>query len=217
MEGSQNINWDDHILRVFTVLAGITISAAFNVIATKNLVTEDILFSVLVLYIVLDNWYGLTKDLSYFDVVDPSEVIFYLLSLFTYACLPYLFGIRSDLISDFKQPEWMLVNLAMLCLFDAVRKSLTVRRLKKSPNFANNLPEKVLLGSYVFYALSGYFYFLLLFLGTLVLSKSSATIITKVSIVFGIWLLIKTIDVVAIPRTSEIMASIFLKGEPDSG
>jgi hypothetical protein len=116
--------WDEHIQVVFSVLAGLSFAEAFNVLASSSFRTAEVILSVAVFYIVLDNWYLLHKDLSVIDLEYPAEITMYLISLLTYACLPYLYGIKSRTLSTVGPPEWLLVNLALIALVDAIRKSI---------------------------------------------------------------------------------------------
>lgn len=213
--------WDEHVLVVFSVLAGLSFAEAFNVLASSDFRITEIILSVAVFYIVLDNWYFLHKDLAAIDLVWPSEVVLYLLSLLTYACLPYLYGVRSNLPANLGPPEWMLINLLLICLIDAIRKTVTLIRLRQDASETVDESEKKLAGAYVFYSLTGYFYTSLLGIAIAFSVSSGWSLILKSISVVGIWAVIRGIDNVVIPRTADMIARIFLGGastvEPKMG
>ena len=128
--------WDDHILIVFSVLAGLSLSETFRSFSSAPSLFPALILSLAAFYIILDNWYFLHKDLSVIEIGSGVEVIFYLVSLITYACLPYLYFINIDIAQHSKlhgwfttAAEWMLLNLILLCFFDAIRKVITYGHL----------------------------------------------------------------------------------------
>lgn len=202
--------WDEHIQIVFSVLAGLSFAEAFSVLANAGFGVTEILLSAGVFYIVLDNWYYLHRDLTVIDIESALEVGLYLLSLITYACLPYLYGVKSQLNGGFDPPTWMLINLVLICFVDALRKSVTLSHLRKTARKNLSVVEKKLAGAYVFYALTGYFYTLVLLLATGFSLSSSWGVEIKAIVVLVIWFTIRIVDTVIIPKTSDMMASIFL-------
>lgn len=209
-------NWDEHILVVFSVLAGLSFAEAFNVVASSNFATAEVILSVAVFYIVLDNWYFLHKDLAVIDLEYPSEVILYLLSLMTYACLPYLYGSKSKSATMLSPPEWMLMNLALICLLDAVRKTVTVYRINKMRQRGLSEAEQRLAGGYIFYFLTGYFYSVVLFLAVWFSISSTRSLNFKSLLVVGVWAVIRGVDRLVIPRISDLVARIFLEAQPQT-
>jgi hypothetical protein len=206
--------WDEHILVVFSVLAGLSFAEAFNVLASSNFGTAEVILSVAVFYIVLDNWYFLHRDLAVIDLEYPTEVILYLLSLLTYACLPYLYGNKSKSATILSPPEWLLMNLALICLLDAVRKTVTVYRIHKMRQRGLSEAEKRLAGAYIFYFLTGYFYSVLLFLSISFSLSSTRSLTLKSLLVVVAWAIIRGVDRLVIPRISDLVARIFLESQP---
>jgi hypothetical protein len=208
MSAEARPKWDEHIQVVFSVLAGLSFAEAFNVLASAGFGLTETFLSIAVFYIVFDNWYYLHKDLTVIDVESELEIGLYLLSLMTYACLPYLYGVNSKLNGGFDPPTWMLINLLLICFVDAIRKTVTLANLRKNKNFSNS--EKKLAGAYVFYSLTGYFYTIILLLATSFSLSITIEVYIKAILVVVLWFAIRIIDIVLIPRTSNLMVKIFL-------
>lgn len=212
MATTPSVKWDQHLLVVFSVLAGLSFDKAFDVVASSGFRLAYIILSITVFYIILDNWYFLHRDLHLITIDNPIEIAFYLLSIIVYSCLPYLYIVKSVNPSVPLEPhEWMLVNLALICFIDALRKTITLIKMRSKPDKYINEEDRRLVGAYVFYCLSGYFYTILLSVIILVSVLSSFNVIIKTLFVVAIWGVIRTIDLVVIPRTASLIARIFLE------
>jgi hypothetical protein len=209
MSNENDLKWDSHILRVFSVLAGISITSSFSVLSASPINISAVILSALAIFIVFDNWFHLTKELSYFDVQSTSEVIFYLMSLIPYACLPFIYGIRSNIILTFGPSEWMLLNLSILCLIDSTRKFISAIKLKKM-NGSIELAKRKIIGSYFYYSLTGYFLFAFLFFFMFYTNTAFSDQIVKAVIVVLIWITIRIIDLSVLPIITKFYSETLL-------
>lgn len=209
MSNENDLRWDSHILRVFSVLAGISITGSFNALTASPINISAVILSAFAIFIVFDNWFHLTKELSYFDVQSTSEVIFYLMSLIPYACLPFIYGIRSNIILQFGPPEWMLLNLSLLCLIDSTRKIITALKLKKLGG-GLELAKRKIIGSYFYYSSSGYFLFAFLFFFIFYINTTISDQIVKTSIVVLLWITIRIIDLTVLPKFNKFYSETLL-------
>ncbi len=195
----ERTDWDNHIQLVFSVLVAVALPQAFLFINQNNYTADSVLLFTMVFYIVLDNWYHLYSDMHLFDIDTRSEVVLYFLSLVAYACLPFLYGVSSATFETIGPPEWMLINLALICILDALRKATTVLKLRGKTLDAST---RHLVGGYVLYAVSGFFYSTILIVITMVLSARQMDVTFRAGVVGGIWVLIRTLDLAVIPRVA---------------
>lgn len=212
MSATPGDQWDQHILIVFSVLAGLSFDKAFDVVASSGFRLAYIILSIMVFYIVLDNWYYLHKDLRIIDVDKPVEIAFYLLSTIVYSCLPYLYIVKNVNPSiSLEPPEWMLVNLVLICFIDALRKMVTLIKMRSNSRKYVNDTDRRLVGAYVFYALSGFFYTILLTALIFASVFSSLSVVIKTLIVVLIWGFVRAIDLTVVPKAADLIAQIFLE------
>lgn len=211
MTTNENVHWDGHILVVFSVLAGLAFQKVFDFLQNSGFLLVETILSIAVFYVILDNWYYLHKDLALFNVEKPIEVVFYVLSTVVYSCLPFLYGANSSKANlGLNPPEWFLLNLVMICLFDAFRKAATIYK------FHNNqinleIHTRRLVGSYTFCMMTGFFYAVILLFLLIAFKSSNWDLLTKTFFVVGIWGLIRATDNIIIPRVSDVSARIFLE------
>lgn len=196
--------WDTHILLVFSVLVSVALAQNFEVVGKARFRTAESLLFLLVFYVVLDNWYHLHKTLYLVDIDSGPEIISHLIYLVPSSCLPYLYGVQSGATSSLDSVDWMLLNLALVCLTDSIRKAIAILKYRSARAGLTDEVRKVL-GSYFFYATTGFLYAIVL--GLLITYSLSAW----VAII--LWVVIRTIDLVATPRISATMSKIILESD----
>jgi len=211
--------WDQHVLLVFSVLACIAWGKLFDLYAHSLSDPISLLFAITIFYIILDNWYWLHKDLMTFDVEISSEVIFYLLAAISYACLPYIYGVSSQSTDPMlSAPEWLIINLFLICVFDSIRKCITLRKIRSKPRdyFGEHAfdTKQYLAGAYVFYTLTGVLYSLGFIILFLVCRSSNWSITIKSLLVICIWAFVRISDTILIPKFSKYMYSIYFGNGP---
>ncbi len=204
-------NWDEHILIVFSVLAGLAFTESFSQLSLKGFgITESIL-TFLVFYVVMDNWYWLHKDLVIIDVTSSIEVVLYLLSVVSYSCVPYMFGTKSNAVVGVGAAEWMMINLAIICFIDATRKTASLIKLHNLSLEGYEENEKKLIGRFVFFVITGFCYTIFLIIATAYSVKCTSPAEFKATLVVLIWIAIRIIDLIVMPKISYWVTNVFLE------
>lgn len=239
MRNSGDDGWHDHILTVTSVLSGVSIPIAYTVLLSSGVELVNILLLLLVIYVILDNWYGLREDLkrvakAHVYINGRWEVWLHILAVVSFSCLPYLIAAGQQAIGQPKKaditPVSLLLNLAAFCFFDAWRKLVAlwefrkvIRRdrgewgelWRKLPNEDRRWP-----GEYLLYVVSGFFWFLVLLGEFFALNSNQLEQSYKSLLVIVSWGIIRAIDLLAIPRlrtwVSEWIFHIAGKSQPPS-
>lgn len=211
----KKINWDTHILVVYSVLAGLSLAQCFDTLTASSFdPTKAILLSA-VFYIVFDNWYCLHVRLRLYDIERPIEVVFYLIAIVFYSCLPFLYAAKNlTSVASLSFPEFLLINLSIICLFDAISKHATLTRLCRISKQPSTKEQITLVGTFVFYTTTGYIYFVLLLFVIWLLKNSSLSSTWKAALVVVLWFAVRTIDRLVIPRASGYLAGLIMSSAP---
>jgi len=205
-----SFNWDGQILVIYSVLAGLAFAEIFRTLGDTGYgTTFELVVAVFVFYVIFDNWYFIHQDLNVFDIERPTEVTLYTLSAVVNSCLPYLFVFVREPFGLIP-PQWLLVNLVLITLFDAARKFIILRRLKKQG--LANFEQRRLWGTYVFYFGSGLFYTVGLSLVLMALHSSSLPLERQAIMVVATWILLRIVDNIVIKMWAEKFTGIFDDG-----
>ncbi len=183
-------DWGSHLVIVFTVLIGVSLAQAFTVLGETNLETSQLLLIATVFYVVFDCWYGLNLNIKYIRATGGFDITLSLVTLVLYSCLPFLYLSHTASTSSFGPPEFLTVNLAAICIFDAVQRTRVFRR-----NGNHAAPEELQWhkkNSYLI--LTGYAYAIILALGTLALTNWHAAVTLRAGVVLATWVILRSID-----------------------
>jgi hypothetical protein len=193
--------WDQHILRVFSVFAGLALSQAIQVVAESKFQYDAVIVSFGVFFVVLDCWYHIHKDLSVVDIEGSVEVIIYILLITLFCCLPYLYTARAVTDSyGFLKHELFLLNLAAMCGVDMIAKGLTIRRLRTSP--VDDPGQRDVLGKYMFFMVTDGAYAVILLTLTWISTLVSWSVDLRASLAVALWLVVRATDKLVVARIS---------------
>lgn len=207
----RKVDWDTNILVIYSVLAGLSFAQCFDTLTASGFSSTKAALLIVVFYIVLENWYYLHVYLRLYDIDKPTEVVFYLFSILLYSCLPFLYVTKNiGTVCSIGPPEFLMLNLSLICLVDGISKHITLMKFRTIPLEKLSQEQIDLVGSFMFYAMTGYFYFILLALGAWIISGSTIPDLLKAATVFSIWFGIRVIDRVIIPRISGYLSRFIL-------
>lgn len=204
-------DWEPHLQLVFSVLVGVAFAQSFAFISAEAFSLYQLLLIATVFFVVLDNWYNLTVELAYQNVRDGPMVWVYVLSLIAYSCLPFLYLSReASTAGSVGPPEFLLMNLSAICVLDATRRFLEVRhRTKHTEDVSEKEQQRI--GEQIFLVGTGYIYFFVL----ASVAAFYTGLRTDVRILAGsvpvIWLLIRGVDNILIPRFSKWLYAVVLR------
>lgn len=208
--GDHKYRWDDLVLVVYSVLVGLSLDKGFDFFTASTEKLSSAVLLVGIMIVVLENWIYLPLYFQVIDIDSKAEVAMYIAAAIAYSCIPGLYIARTQQ-TIFSAPEWIMLNFAAICLIDALTKTFTLAKLKRIYHDATmSDAQKDLAGTYVFYALTGFFYAVLLGAAAIGLSASHLDILVKSLIVTGSWLAVRTIDRLVVPRTASTLAHIYL-------
>jgi len=213
------IKWDQHVLLILSVLAGLAFTRTFDLLKDFKYSAVAGILTVVVLYVVLDNWYTLHSDLAIFDIDRPSEAILSVLAVIAYSCLPFLYGAApGNTALGLSPPEWMIGNFVLICILDSLRKIVTVVKFNNPTEPVDEIRLQ-LLGAYVFYIVTGVLYAVTLCGLLMIIRLSNWPEPTKALIVMCAWLVVRTSDKLIIPKISIFAANAFFphRSELESG
>lgn len=213
------IDWQNHILLVFSVVAGLALAKLFEVFISFNFQLYESVICGLIFFVIFDNWYFLHKDLTMISVRTPLEVVFHLASLVVYACLPFLYGISLIAINQIRITEnvaltdpadFLIISLMLICAFDAARKGVIVSKLVRR-NEQLNAYEKQIVGAYIFFVITGIAYSITLFILLCWGASSDWTLMRKTLVAVPVWIVIRFTDNWAVPKIAGYLRDFFLK------
>jgi hypothetical protein len=189
-------DWGPHLVIVFTVLIGVSLAQAFTVLGETNLETSQLLLIATVFYVVFDCWYGLNLNIKYIRATGGFDITLSLLTLVLYSCLPFLYLSHTASTPSFESPEILAVNLAAICIFDAIQRTRVFRR-----NGDHAPPEELQWhkrNSYL--VVTGYAYAIILALGTIALTNWHASVTLRAGIILATWVVLRGIDYTVIDK-----------------
>jgi hypothetical protein len=191
------VQWDSQIQIVFSVLVGLSFSQIVDLASSVRFRGAVAFLCVALFFVILDNWYQLFSELSYFEIHSGLEVFLYALALVPYAGLIFIVGAKADPIERLDPADWMGINLALICLFDALRMSATILVHRRR---SVTEPTLELMGKYAFYAMTGIVYAVLF---VLVVSSDPAGSWVGVGIIVGLWSAIRAIDFAVVEKVAK--------------
>jgi len=204
------VRWDEHILVVYSVLAGLAFEQGFSFLATSSVHLGDVVLLVGVFFIVLENWIYLHLYLRVIDVQTTSEVTLYLLASISYSCIPFLYLAQSRQSGiAFTAPQWLLANYLLICFLDSVTKAVTLRKMRVKGFDKLNEDEHRLVGTYFFYAVTGMLYTVILLVVILLVPVKTWDPTVQAIAVVAIWVFIRIVDRYVIPRTADGLARLW--------
>ena len=199
---------------VYSVLSGLAFDKSFDFLSTSQSQLADAILVVAVFFVVLDNWIYLHLYIRVIDIDSIREVVLYLLAAISYSCIPFLYLARSTKSAiTLDAPGWLLANLSLICILDALTKFTTLRKLRRPGHSSLSRDEKKLAGTYAFYALTGPLYAIGLAIAAGGLHISAWGPIAKSLIVVAGWMLIRFIDRLVVPFAADVLTNIYL-GKP---
>lgn len=203
-------DWGQHLQIVFSVLISVSFARAFTVLGETHFSLDQLALIGTVFYVVFDCWFSLNIDLLYVHFKHGWQITIYLSALVAYACIPFLYLAHTASGSYFGPPEFLGANLALVCLLDAVRRTMVLtqdnNRSKDSKDASSTRtsPTKAELWKTKndYLLISGYAYTFMLILIT-VLFTSQHDYLSKDFRAFAVmlfWLIVRAIDHTAIDR-----------------
>lgn len=205
-------NWGHHLQIVFSVLVSVSFAQCFTLVGQSQFSLYQLLLIATVFFVVLDNWYNLNWELLQAPVAGAPAVILYLLALISYSCLPFLYLSRTATTVGLGPPEFLMVNLSAICLLDAVRRTVAIRHFSRRSEVSRQEQERV--GKNFFLTVTGYLYALLLALVAAASSSAKFDLPTRAGSVLAIWLVVRGIDTLLMPRVSLFFYRLVTSG-PD--
>ncbi|MBI5932916.1 MAG: hypothetical protein HY867_04350 [Chloroflexi bacterium] len=204
------VGWDELVLVVYSVLVGLSLDKSFDFFANSQDKVSSGILLVGIIIVVIENWVYLPLYLKVIDIQSTNEVSLYVSAAIMYSCIPALYLAKTD-GTFFTAPEWILVNFSLICLIDALTKLSTLGKMREKYKLSEMSEiEKELAGTYVFYAFTGIFYTILLAALVIMVNLSQMSLLVQSIITTGSWLIIRAIDRIAIPRTTNALAYFYL-------
>jgi hypothetical protein len=219
-------DWRQHLQIVFSVLVGVAFAQAFSVATKPHLSLSRFLLVLTVFYVALDCWYNLNFQLIHFRRSKWWDLGLYLLALVFYSCLPFLYFAQTKSKVTFGLPELLMFNLSLICVSDAVRRTVIVvrtrRLVRKKPSVVKYLTEDDMnrFGTDTYFLISGYAFGLILFLIACVLRNENPDVNITAAMILISWLAVRTIDHFLIKSLSTPLSGLVVsqvEAAPDSG
>lgn len=208
---STQSSWDDYILILYGILAGLSFDKGFDIATQqKSLATVILLLTVFV--VVLENYYGLYRYLQEMDIGSTYEVFAYLSACVVYSCVPFLYCFQNQ-YPGWEGPQLFIAYLSVLTAVDALTKVTTVAKYKRT--YKNTIPqsERILVCTYLFYSVTGIVYCIILGIIAAYLGNSSWPILIKSVIASAIWMTIRISDHFFVPLFVAKVQAVFLPPE----
>lgn len=209
-------DWRQHLQIVFSVMVGVSFAQAFGVATKPHLSLSRFLLVLTVFYVVLDCWYNLNFQLMHFRRFKWWDLGLYLLALIFYSCLPFLYFAQTKSNVSFGLPELLMANLALICIADAIRRTVVVvrtrRQVRLEPTIVRFLTNEDIdrFGTDTYFLISGFAFGLILFLVAYILRNEDPNVnITAASILVA-WLAIRIIDHIFIKNLSKALSGFVI-------
>ncbi len=177
------LHWDSLILVVYSVLVGLSLDKNFDFFSSSPDHLYAAILMVGLLIVVLENWVYLPLYLRAVDIESTGESSLYLISAIVYSCIPALYMNQTGLWG-FGATEWIALNFALICIVDSLTKAFTVRKMHRRTRRVLSEDERAVVGAYLFYSITGFFYAVLLFIQVAYLFASALTPIQKALILY---------------------------------
>lgn len=221
-------DWRQHLQIVFSVLVGVSFAQAFGVATKPHLSLSRFLLILTVFYVALDCWYNLNFQLIHFRRSKWWDLGLYLFALIFYSCLPFLYFAQTKSNISFGLPELLMVNLSLICVSDAIRRTVIVVRtrrwVKKKPEVVEYLTKDDIdrFGADTYFLLSGYAFGLILFLVACLLRNEDPDVNITAALILISWLAVRTIDHFLIkslstPLSGLVVSPTHSQAPPDTG
>lgn len=188
----REVEWNRQILVVYSVLAGVAIAQCLAWLTSPILTPGRLILLALVMYVVLDNWRSLAFESSCADQGSWGDHLGLTMgAVISSTCIPFAF-LAPGLRYVAAPPELLLLNLAGLCLFDGLRRSYSLRRMRWREDAPQREREHV--GTYIFLAISDFAYAVILMVGVMVLSQLHLDLGLGAMIVAIMWSVVRVSD-----------------------
>jgi hypothetical protein len=184
--------WNRQILVVYSVLAGVAIAQCLAWLTSPILTPGRLILLALVMYVVLDNWRSLAFESSCTDRGSWGDHLGLTMgAVISSTCIPFAF-LAPGLRGVAAPPEVLLLNLAGLCLFDGLRRSYSLRRMRWQEDAPQ--PEREHVGTYIFLTISDFAHATMLTAGVIVLSRFHLDLGLGAMVVAITWIVVRVSD-----------------------